>query len=117
MIWICCWQTIRTFAEHRWADSVEGRTIIVEDTPLSLLFLNNNLHIVHHMHPAAPWYELPQLFREKRDFWVEFNQGYVFRNYWELFRKWGIHQKEWVDHPALHTESGLSLQLGNRHSK
>ncbi len=103
--------SIRTFAEHRWADTVEGRTIIVERTPLSWLFLNNNLHIVHHMHPAAPWYELPGLFQAKRDFWVGFNGGYVFRNYWELFRRWGFRQKEWVDHPALHVEPDLALQL------
>lgn len=111
-----CWGglaliSVRTFAEHRWFETVEGRTIIVEKTPLSLLFLNNNLHIVHHMHPSAPWYELPRLFRERRDFWIQFNGGYVFRNYTELFLRWGFRQKEWVDHPVLHTEPGASFSL------
>ena len=39
---------IRTFAEHQWSERPDGRTIIVERSPLSLLFLNNNLHLVHH---------------------------------------------------------------------
>ncbi len=113
-----CWGamgliSIRTFAEHRWADNVEGRTIIVEKTPLGWLFLNNNLHVVHHVHPSAAWYELPELFAQDRAFWVSYNQGYVFRNYWELFQKWGFHQKEWVDHPSLHVEPDVSLAVSH----
>lgn len=113
-----CWGgmaliSIRTFAEHRWAETVEGRTIIVEKTPLGWLFLNNNLHIVHHTHPAAPWYELPALFARDRDFWVTYNQGYVFDNYWQLFRRWGFRQKEWVDHPALHVGTEMHLALSD----
>lgn len=96
--------SIRTFAEHRWSDSVDGRTIIVERSPLSLLFLNNNLHIVHHKHPAAPWYELPALYNRDRAYWRQLNEGYVFLNYSELFRRWGWRQKEWVDHPELHRD-------------
>lgn len=101
--------SIRTFAEHRWFETVEGRTIIVEKTPLSLLFLNNNLHIVHHTHPAAPWYELPTLFEKERDTWVKLNQGYVYRNYTQLFREFSFRQKESVAHPALHT--GPDIQV------
>lgn len=108
--------SIRTFAEHRWFETVEGRTIIVESTPLSLLFLNNNLHIVHHTHPNAPWYKLPRLFRERRDYWVALNNGYVFRNYAELFRTFGFRQKEWVDHPSLHLEPGLLAARGRHPS-
>lgn len=96
--------SIRTYAEHRWFEAVDGRTIIVEKTPLSLLFLNNNLHIVHHTHPAAPWYELPALFKESRDDWVQRNHGYVYRNYAELFREFSFRQKETIAHPVLHTE-------------
>jgi fatty acid desaturase len=54
---------IRTFLEHRAHEAARARTVIVEDRgPLSLLFLNNNLHVVHHMHPQVPWYELPALY-------------------------------------------------------
>src|SRR5690606_10000346 len=59
-----CWAglsliSIRTFAEHQWAEKPAGRTIIVERSVLSLLFLSNNLHLVHHQCPTVPWYQLP----------------------------------------------------------
>ncbi|MDZ7908968.1 MAG: fatty acid desaturase [Gemmobacter sp.] len=45
---------IRTFLEHRAHDLPRARTVIVEDRgPLALLFLNNNLHVVHHTHPGV----------------------------------------------------------------
>ena len=75
--------SIRTFAEHQWSERPEGRTIIVERSPLSFLFLNNNLHFVHHKNPTVAWYRLPQMFRERRDEWVGMNHGYVVS---ELFR-------------------------------
>ncbi len=94
--------SIRTFAEHRWHDAAEGRTIIVERSPLAWLFLNNNLHIVHHKIPQAPWYALPRLYAERRDHWHALNHGYVYRNYWQLFRAHAIWAKEPVIHPVLH---------------
>ncbi len=104
--------SIRTFAEHRWFETVEGRTIIVEKTPFAWLFLNNNLHIVHHKHPAAPWYELPELYRKDRDYWARLNGGYVFRNYAQMFRSYGFRQKEWVDHPALYASPAVAPNAG-----
>lgn len=59
---------LRSFAEHRADPDPARRTAIVEaEAPLALLFLNNNLHVVHHAHPGAAWYRLPQLYR-RRDF-------------------------------------------------
>ena len=100
-----CWPAfsliaIRSFAEHRWHETPEGRTIIVEKSPLSLLFLNNNLHLVHHAHPQAPWYQLPKLYQAHRDDWHKRNDGYVFQNYFALWRAWGFRPKEPVIHPA-----------------
>jgi len=102
--------SVRTFAEHRWFDTVEGRTIIVEHTPLGFLFLNNNLHIVHHAYPAAPWYDLPAMFKSSRQDWVRRNQGYVFRNYSQLFSAYAIRPKEEVAHPVLQTEPQEHLE-------
>ncbi len=93
--------SIRTFAEHRWHETPEGRTIIVERSPLAWLFLNNNLHIVHHQHPQAPWYTLPALYAEQKEHWQSLNGGYVYRNYWQLFRAHALRAKEPVAHPAL----------------
>lgn len=95
---------IRTYAEHQWHETPEGRTIIVERSPLSLLFLNNNLHIVHHKLPAAPWYRLPGLFAERRGEWIALNKGYWFPNYTALFRQWAFKSKEPVVHPMLRRE-------------
>jgi fatty acid desaturase len=93
--------TIRTYAEHRWSETPDGRTIIVERSPFALLFLNNNLHLVHHKNPTTPWYDLPRLFREKRAEWVAMNEGYVFRGYFDLFRAYGLRRKEDNVHPQL----------------
>lgn len=97
--------SIRTFAEHRWHEAPDGRTIIVERSPLSLLFLNNNLHIVHHKLPNAAWYRLPRLYREKRLEWLVLNHGYVYPNYWALFRGHALRAKEPVEHPVLHRDA------------
>lgn len=92
---------IRTFAEHQWSERPDGRTIIVERSPLAFLFLNNNLHLVHHKQPTVPWYELPRLFRARREEWVRMNDGYVFPNYFALFCAFALRQKEAVVHPVL----------------
>lgn len=102
--------TIRTYAEHRWSETPEGRTIIVERSPLALLFLNNNLHIVHHKNPTTPWYGLPQIFSEHRDEWIEMNKGYVFKGYFALFRAYGTKRKEPNVHPVLRRGDGTPAE-------
>ncbi len=94
--------SIRTFAEHQWDEHPGGRTIIVEKSPLSFLFLNNNLHFVHHNRPTVAWYKLPQLFRERREEWVRANNGYVVPSYFALLKEYAFKAKEPVVHPALH---------------
>lgn len=92
---------IRTYAEHQWAERPEGRTIIVERSPLAFFFLYNNLHIVHHTLPTAAWYDIPRLYRERRAEWIAMTGGYVFPNYSALARQWLLTPKEPVVHPAL----------------
>ncbi|MBS3649574.1 fatty acid desaturase [Pseudaminobacter sp. 19-2017] len=93
--------SVRTYAEHQWSERPDGRTIIVERSPLAFFFLNNNLHLVHHKSPTTPWYELPALFRERREEWVAMNRGYVFPNYLALLKSFAFKAKEPVVHPAL----------------
>lgn len=93
--------SVRTYAEHQWSEHPEGRTIIVEKSPLSFLFLNNNLHFVHHKSPAVAWYKLPQLFRERREEWIRRNNGYVVPGYFALLRQYAFKAKEPVVHPVL----------------
>ncbi|HSG95671.1 MAG TPA: fatty acid desaturase, partial [Afifellaceae bacterium] len=43
---------LRTFLEHQAHCLARCRTVVIEDRgPLALLFLNNNFHVVHHVHP------------------------------------------------------------------
>src|SRR5690606_17248062 len=96
--------SVRTFAEHQWSERPDGRTIIVERSPLALLFLNNNLHLVHHKLPTVAWYKLPQLYREKREEWLSMNGGYAYPNYFALLKAFAFRAKEPVPHPVLHRE-------------
>ncbi|MAS12674.1 MAG: fatty acid desaturase [Nitratireductor sp.] len=93
--------SVRTFAEHQWSERPDGRTIIVERSPLSLLFLNNNLHLVHHKMPRVPWYRLPALYRERRAEWLAMNGGYSYASYWALLKDFAFRAKEPVPHPVL----------------
>ncbi|MDF1716367.1 MAG: fatty acid desaturase [Antarcticimicrobium sp.] len=94
---------IRTFLEHRAHVATRARTVIIEDRgPLAFLFLNNNLHVVHHMNPAAPWHRLPALYRAGRDRYLACNDGYLFRSYGEVFRRYLIKPKDPVAHPLWH---------------
>ncbi|MCV0397929.1 MAG: fatty acid desaturase [Rhizobiaceae bacterium] len=92
---------IRTYAEHQWSETPEGRTIIVERSPLAFFFLNNNLHLVHHKLPTVPWYRLPAQFRARRAEWIAMNGGYVFPNYRALLSAYLFKAKEPVVHPVL----------------
>lgn len=91
---------IRTFLEHRAHEKSRARTVIVEDRgPLAFLFLNNNLHVVHHMNPAAPWYRLPALYRDGKDRYLACNEAYVYRSYAQIFRQYFVRAKDPVPHP------------------
>ncbi|MCA3447013.1 MAG: fatty acid desaturase [Rhodobacter sp.] len=91
---------IRTFLEHRAHEAARARTVIIEDRgPLALLFLNNNLHVVHHMHPTVPWYRLPATYRANREHYLRRNEGYLYRSYAEVFARYLLRAKDPVPHP------------------
>lgn len=92
---------IRTFLEHRAHDAFRARTAIVEDRgPLALLFLNNNLHVVHHMHPNVAWYRLPAMYRARKDHYQRRNEGYVYASYAQIFARHLLKAKDPVPHPV-----------------
>jgi fatty acid desaturase len=91
---------IRTFLEHRAHEKARARTVIVEDRgPLALLFLNNNMHVVHHAHPQVAWYQLPALYRSRKEAFLRRNEGYVYRSYGQIFRHYFLRGKDPVPHP------------------
>jgi len=94
---------VRSFIEHRAHISPKMRSAIVESGPFfSLLFLNNNLHRVHHETPSAPWYRLPAMYRAERDRYLAENGGYLVLGYREVVRRWLLRRREPVVHPLFH---------------
>ncbi|MEM9641362.1 MAG: fatty acid desaturase [Pseudomonadota bacterium] len=91
---------IRTFVEHQAHELASGRSVIIEDRgALAFLFLNNNLHAVHHMHPKVAWYDLPSLYYSRRDEYLRRNRGYRFASYAAVARRFLVNPKEPVPHP------------------
>lgn len=104
---------LRTYAEHRAHENAEARSVIVEFCPVfSLLFLNNNLHVVHHAHPRAPWYQLPRIYRSARADWQRRNEGYVFASYVEMAKHYFFKVKEPVAHPLKHRQLSADVNSG-----
>ena len=107
-IWIylmCCYFAmsvlkIRTFLEHRAHQYSTARTVIIDDKgPLAFLFLNNNLHAVHHLHPQVAWYNLPRLYRDNTDSYDRFNEDYNYRSYAQVIARYFVRAKDPVPHP------------------
>lgn len=102
---------LRSFAEHQYAGVKEERTAIVENSPaFGLLFLYNNLHIVHHTKPALAWYKIPGLYRANRDAFIKMNGGLVYNGYFDVARRYLFrmhHQPVHPNHPE--TVGGTDL--------
>jgi fatty acid desaturase len=109
---------IRTFLEHRAHEAARARTVVIEDRgPLALLFLNNNLHVVHHMHPNVAWYRLPALYAQNRDHYLRRNDGYAYRSYAEIFRAHFLRAKDPVPHPLMGSGQAPEHGDGRRHCR
>lgn len=100
-----CWLAlsilkIRTFLEHRAGHLPRERSVIVEDRgPLALLFLNNNLHALHHVRPRLAWYKLPAAYAARREAILKRNGGYRYRSYRDVIVRHLLRAKDPVAHP------------------
>ncbi|MEQ8654164.1 MAG: fatty acid desaturase [Kiloniellales bacterium] len=93
---------MRSFLEHQAAAEVGERICVVESNLFfSLLFLYNNLHIVHHKHPGLAWYRIPARWQAKRDAYLALNGSYYFRGYGEVARRYLFTPKEHPVHPGM----------------
>jgi fatty acid desaturase len=80
---------VRSFAEHRYGRRPGERTAITESNLFwSVLFLNNNLHAVHHVFPRMQWWEIPRYWRAHREQILAHNGNLYFRGYGEIAAKW-----------------------------
>jgi fatty acid desaturase len=92
---------VRSFAEHRARDHVDQRTAIVEKSPLfGLLFLHNNLHVVHHRWPTLPWYKIPAHYAANRAAILRANGGLVYDGYLDVFRRFFLTRHDEPVHPT-----------------
>lgn len=91
---------VRSFAEHSADDNSPLRTNVVEAHPFwALLFLNNNLHIAHHLYPGKPWYELPKVWSALRP--MAPRHGRVFSGgYREVAQRYLFRPFITTEHPA-----------------
>ena len=91
---------VRSFAEHKAANTPLERTAIVEaGAPMALLFLNNNLHFAHHKRPDLPWHALPAYYRAHRDQLLDENGGLRYGGYREILRQYLLRPVDAPAHP------------------
>jgi len=91
---------LRSYGEHVPDRRVAHRTAITEaEAPLALLFLNNNLHVVHHADPRIAWYDLPAAYRAGREAYRRSNGGLVYRGYREIARRFLFARRDGPVHP------------------
>lgn len=98
--------SVRSFHEHRLADTREHRTVINEAGVLwRLLFLNNNYHLVHHDLPHVPWFALRRVYEASREEYVARSGGFVVKGYGEWMKRHAFAQ---VAHPMHGGPSGVT---------
>lgn len=90
---------IRPFPEHKFQNGVELRTAMIMAGPvMSLLMLNNNLHVAHHDEPWVPWYDYRDVVSRVRAVDRAQEAGLLYEGgYAEVFRRFGIRP---MDHPV-----------------
>jgi fatty acid desaturase len=93
---------LRAFTEHRAAPGPSERTASVEsNTVFGLLFLYNNLHIAHHLEPTLAWYRIPAFYRANRATLLQVNDGFHFRGYAQIARRYLLRPVFHPIHPYL----------------
>ena len=93
---------MRSFAEHRAPrDADQGASAVVTAGPvMSLLYLNNNLHVAHHARPAVPWYHLPAVNREIGGAGTAASGAGLFRSYGEILARYLLRRVDDPVHPG-----------------
>ncbi len=83
---------IRPFPEHKYQSGVETRTAMIMAGPfMSLLMLNNNLHVAHHDEPGVPWYACKALAEKSGAVQRAREAGLLYEGgYAEVFRKFSF---------------------------
>jgi fatty acid desaturase len=92
---------IRSFAEHRAAPDAAARTATIEAGWIWRgLYLNNNLHALHHSDPTSPWHRRPAVYRQERAEVLGRSRYHLVQGYGSLFRNHLLDAREPLLHPA-----------------
>ncbi len=66
---------------------MERVAIVESNTLMGVLYLYNNLHLVHHRSPTLPWYRIPAKWRAQRAEMLATNRDFYYRGYLEIARR------------------------------
>ncbi|RQS56684.1 fatty acid desaturase [Burkholderia sp. Bp8963] len=92
--------SVRSFQEHRNHADPKRRSVINHPSwAWRLLFLNNNLHAVHHDLPSVPWFALPTVYRRHASAYDQRNEGYVVSGYLEWWRRFAFTPASFIAPP------------------
>ena len=106
---------VRSYHEHRPAQDHKQRIVLNEaGWFFRLLFLNNNLHLVHHDLPSLPWYLLPRVYRARREIYNARSGGFHVDGYGELMRRYGFTAIDAPVHPLMPQHPSNDHALENR---
>ena len=81
---------MRSFAEHRFVDGGTQSAVVRAGPVLSLLYLNNNLHLSHHARPGVPWYQLPALHERLEADAVAATGAGLYTSYLDVARRYAV---------------------------
>ena len=105
---------LRSFLEHQAREEVGERSVLIEAGPvMSLLYLNNNLHALHHAEPGLAWYDLPARYRTQRETLLAENGRYHYSGYLEVVLRYLLRPKEQPIHPYYHAPAFARLRVAN----
>ncbi len=91
---------LRSYTEHRPGRGQADSTVIVDAGPVfSLLFLNNNLHALHHQRPELPWRLLGRRYHAERG--PPGDREFRFAGYREIARRFAFRPKDSPEHPGF----------------
>jgi fatty acid desaturase len=91
---------LRSFVEHRFVDSGTQSAVVRAGPVMSLLYLNNNLHLSHHARPGVPWYQLPAVHdRLGADALAAAGAG-LYTSYLDVARRFAVHPFAQPVHPG-----------------
>ena len=92
---------MRSFAEHRFVDGGTQSAVVRAGPALSLLFLNNNLHLSHHARPGVPWYQLPALHKRLEADALAATGAGLYTSYLDVARRFAVRPFAQPVHPRL----------------